>query len=215
DAWLAAGGDGGDLGMPTADAASTPDGLAQFAHFQGGSLYLHRELGTRVVPRDVVLGWQEAGGPAGPLGYPIAEAVSTSDGVGVVMSFQGGEVYAASGAGGHALHGPVRDRYSAAGGPDGELGYPTTGVRTLPGGGAFAHFEGGSVYWTQATGARIVSGPVRDRWAAAGWETGVLGFPTTDVLPLSGGGRFAHFEGGSVYWTQATGARIVSGPVRD
>ncbi|MCF6737748.1 LGFP repeat-containing protein, partial [Blastococcus sp. KM273129] len=108
-----------------------------------------------------------------------------------------------------------RDRWAASGWENGVLGYPTTDVTALAGGGRFAHFEHGSIYWTQATGARIVTGAVRDRWAGGGWETGALGFPTTDVLPLPGGGAFAHFQGGSIYWTQATGARIVSGAVRD
>ncbi|MCF6510169.1 hypothetical protein E9549_22690, partial [Blastococcus sp. MG754426] len=106
DAWLAAGGDAGDLGMPVADAASTPDGLAQYGRFAGGAVYLHAALGGHVVPGAVVEAWDAAGGIDGVLGYPTSDAVPTADGVGVVMAFQGGEVYAASGAG-HALHGPV------------------------------------------------------------------------------------------------------------
>ncbi|WP_249027836.1 N-acetylmuramoyl-L-alanine amidase, partial [Blastococcus saxobsidens] len=212
DAWLAAGGDAGDLGMPIADAGRTADGVAEFGRFSGGAVYLHPDLGTRVVPGPVVTAWDSAGGIGGPLGYPVADAVATS--AGVVMAFQGGEVYAASGTG-HALHGAVRDRYNAAGGPEGELGYPTTGVRALSDGGTFAHFQNGSIYWTQATGARIVSGPVRDRWAAAGWQTGVLGYPTGEVRELADGGTVTAFQGGSVYWSQATGARLVSGAVLD
>ncbi|MCF6510166.1 hypothetical protein E9549_22675, partial [Blastococcus sp. MG754426] len=113
------------------------------------------------------------------------------------------------------MHGPVRDRFTAAGGPAGELGYPTTGVRALPDGGAFAHFENGSIYWSPATGARVVSGAVRQRWAATGWQNGVLGYPTTEATDLPGGGRAASFQGGAIYWSAATGARVVGGPVRD
>jgi uncharacterized protein with LGFP repeats len=76
------------------------------------------------------------------------------------------------------------------------------------------HFQGGSVYWTRATGARVLTGAVRDTWARAGWETGVLRYPTTDVTTTPDGrGRFAHFQGGSVYWSQATGAHVVRSAV--
>jgi uncharacterized protein with LGFP repeats len=113
------------------------------------------------------------------------------------------------------VSGPVRDRWAGSGWESGPLGYPTTDVTALSGGGRFAHFQGGSVYWSQATGARLVSGPVKDRWAATGWEGGPLGYPTTDVTALSGGGRFAHFQRGSIYWTQATGARWMPTAIRD
>ncbi|MGY1662200.1 N-acetylmuramoyl-L-alanine amidase [Geodermatophilus sp. SYSU D00705] len=212
EAWLAAGGDGGALGMPVVDAGTTADGAARFGDFQGGSVYVHATLGARVLPAAVVAAWRSAGGEAGPLGYPTTDAVPTADGRGVVVTFQGGEVHATA-TGGQALSGAVLDRYRAAGGLAGELGRPTTGVTALPGGGAFAHFQGGSIYWTPATGARVLTGAVRDRWAAAGWENSPLGYPTTDVTSLADGGRMARFQGGSVYWTPATGARMVSGAV--
>jgi uncharacterized protein with LGFP repeats len=215
DAWLAAGGDGGDLGMPIGDSATTADGLAEYGHFGGGSVYLHRDLGARLIPRDVVLAWEEHGGVAGVLGYAVADPVPTREAGGVEMAFQGGKVYASASTGSHVLHGAVLNRYSAAGGPAGVLGLPTTDVRSLAGGGAFAHFQGGSIYWGPGTGARVVSGAVRDRWQAAGWETGVLGYPTTDVTALAGGGQVAQFQGGSILWTQATGARLVNGAVLD
>ncbi|NEK87252.1 hypothetical protein GCU60_16035, partial [Blastococcus saxobsidens] len=214
DAWLAAGGDGGALGMPVADAGTTADGEARFGDFQGGSVYGHPESGTHVLPTAVVAAWRAAGGERGTLGYPTSGAVPTADGRSMVTTFEGGEVHATAAAG-QVLSGAVLDRYRAAGGLGGELGRPMTGVTTLPGGGQFAHFQGGSIYWTQATGARVLSGAVRDRWAAQGWENGPLGYPTSDVTVLADGVQFARFQGGSVYWTQAAGARMLTGAVRD
>ncbi|MGY1774215.1 LGFP repeat-containing protein, partial [Blastococcus sp. SYSU D00813] len=52
------------------------------------------------------------------------------------------------------------------------------------------------------------------RWGGQGWETGPLGYPTTDtVCGLRDGGCFQHFQGGSVYSSTAGGARVVAGEV--
>ncbi|RBY91754.1 hypothetical protein DQ244_10735 [Blastococcus sp. TBT05-19] len=214
DAWLASGADGGTLGMPVADARSSADGVAWVGDFQGGSVSVHPVAGTHVLPSAVAAAWRAEGGETGTLGYPVSDAVPTADGRAVVVTFQGGETHATASAG-QVLSGPVFDRYRAAGGLEGPLGRATTGVTALPDGGRFAHFEGGSIYWTQATGARVLTGAVRDRWAAGGWENGPLGYPTSDVTAVAGGGQYARFQGGSIYWTQAAGTKVLTGAVRD
>jgi L,D-peptidoglycan transpeptidase YkuD (ErfK/YbiS/YcfS/YnhG family) len=90
------------------------------------------------------------------------------------------------------------------------LGFPTTNeLRTPNGVGRFNHFQGGSIYWSPAGGAHGIYGAIRDRWAAAGWETSALGFPTSDEYAL-GGGRAQDFQRGSIRWTPAGGA-VVTG----
>ncbi|WP_456567712.1 LGFP repeat-containing protein, partial [Blastococcus sp. SYSU D00695] len=229
-------------------------------------MYVHPTLGTRVLPADVVAAWQASGAETGPLGHPTGDPVAAAGGTGTVTAFEHGQVFASGGVGA-ALWGAVLDRYTAGGGPAGTLGRPRTNVTALAGGGAYAHFERGSIYWTPATGARLVTGSFRDRWAASGWESGPLGYPTSEATPvpdgqemtfqggallaadggparllsgpvldrfvasggvsgelglatsdvtaLAGGGSFAHFQHGSVYYSPATGARVLTGAVRD
>ncbi|WP_211295546.1 hypothetical protein, partial [Blastococcus saxobsidens] len=97
----------------------------------------------------------------------------------------------------------VTGRYARTGGQDGPLGAIKTNVVCgLPAGGCFQTYAAGAIYWSPATGARILSGPVRDRWAAAGWERGALGYPVGDPsCGLRDGGCFQHFQGGSIYWS--------------
>jgi uncharacterized protein with LGFP repeats len=67
--------------------------------------------------------------------------------------------------------------------------------------GAGQHFEGGSIYWSQPTGAHEVHGAIRDKWKALGWENSFLGFPVTDEMTTPDGfGRFNFFEGGAIYF---------------
>jgi uncharacterized protein with LGFP repeats len=63
------------------------------------------------------------------------------------------------------------------------------------------HFEGGSIYWSPATGSHEVHGAIKDKWAAMGWENSFLGFPVTDeTITPDGYGRYNFFEGGAIYY---------------
>jgi LGFP repeat len=73
---------------------------------------------------------------------------------------------------------------------------------TPDGRGRYNHFENGSIYWTNATGAHEVDGDIQVVWAAAGWEQGPLGYPIDgpkQMMPSSGPTDFQDFEHGSVY----------------
>lgn len=82
------------------------------------------------------------------------------------------------------------------------LGAPITDeFKTPKKNGAGQHFEGGSIYWSPATGAHEVHGAIRDKWKALGWENSFLGFPKTNEMSTPDGyGRFNFFEGGAIYF---------------
>jgi hypothetical protein len=122
------------------------------------------------------------------------------------------QVYS-SPAGSYDVHGAILAEYQSLGGPASFLGSPLTNEVAVRGG-AVNHFQGGSIYWSPATGAHAVKGAIRDRWASLGWENGFLGFPTTGEVAVRGG-AVTHFQGGSVYWSPATGAHAVKGAIRD
>jgi len=117
----------------------------------------------------------------------------------------------------HISAGPIADKHAVLHGRDGVLGAAVTDWSMCPDGvGYFAHFQGGSIYYTQATGAFEVHGAIRDRWALLGFERGLLRYPITDeTVTPDGTGRFNHFQGGSIYWTQKTGAHEVHGHIRN
>jgi uncharacterized protein with LGFP repeats len=123
--------------------------------------------------------------------------------------------------GGEAVLSAIDEKYRELGGPGGFLGHPvdegagSEEMDTADRRGRVRDFQGGSIYWSPATGAHEVHGAIRVRWAQLGGERG-LGFPLTDELGTPDGrGRFNHFEHGSIYWTPETGAHDVRGPIRD
>ncbi|GGL72277.1 hypothetical protein [Modestobacter marinus] len=112
---------------------------------------------------------------------------------------------------------PVTVRWNELGGAGGALGARTSALTCgLVARGCSQHFVGGSIYWSPGTGARTVTGVVRDRWAAGGSERG-LGYPVSDTFcGLVGGGCFQWFQGGSLYSATAGGsAHVVFGAIRD
>ena len=117
-----------------------------------------------------------------------------------------------------AADAPVFAKWRETGGDTGFLGAAQTVESVCPDGrGHYVHFAGGSIYWTPETGAHVIYGAIREKWAALGWETcAFLGYPLTDETGTPDGvGRFNHFERGSIYWTPATGACEIHGPIRD
>jgi uncharacterized protein with LGFP repeats len=76
-------------------------------------------------------------------------------------------------------------------------------------------FQNGTVYWSAATGARILRGDIAAAFEAAGGVTGVLGLPTAEAVATGadGSGRVQTFQGGSIYWTSAHGAHVVRGGI--
>jgi len=86
------------------------------------------------------------------------------------------------------------------------LGLPVTDELPVEHGRA-NHFEAGSLYWSAATGAHEVHGAIRAAWAEQGWETGELGYPTSDEYSRDGVRR-SDFQGGHVTWTESGGTEI-------
>lgn len=92
-----------------------------------------------------------------------------------------------------------------------EIGHkwlPETDEMTTPDGiGRYNHFaDGGSIYWTPATGACAIWGDIRKRWAELGWERGYLGYPTSDESDIDEAGRANSFQNGWIYWWGDMGA---------
>ena len=173
--------------------------------------------GTRDVHGAVLDRYLALGGPSGRLGGPLTDELGTPDGRGAYNHFAGGSIYWSPATSAHMVVGAIRDRWAAWGWENGRLGFPLTDELGTPNGrGAYNAFEGGSVYWSPGTGAHMVVGAIRERWAAWGWENGRLGFPLTDELGTPNGrGAYNAFEGGSVYWSPDTGAHMVVGAIRD
>ncbi|HEX8048840.1 LGFP repeat-containing protein [Rhizobium sp.] len=83
-------------------------------------------------------------------------------------------------------------------------------------GGYVGRFSDMDIYYSVETGAHEVHGDIRAKYNVLGGPGGLLGLPVTDEEPTPDLiGRFNHFTGGSIYWTQHTGPMSVRGQIKD
>ena len=120
--------------------------------------------------------------------------------------FQGGTVYYGSAAtGARYVTGATLTKYTAMKAEASVLKYPTTHTNpTARKDGTYQHFQGGSIFWSASTGAHPVTGAIRSKYAALGWERSFLGYPKSDPFAVTGGIR-QNFQGGYLVWARATG----------
>lgn len=124
--------------------------------------------------------------------------------------FAGGRMYWTPATGVHETHGTILATYLALGGHP-RFGVPLTDETvTADGVGRASSFQGGSIYWSPATGAHAIQGAILARWAQLGAEQSQLGYPTSGEYDVPGGRR-QDFERGSLSWDAVTG-QVVDAP---
>ena len=104
------------------------------------------------------------------------------------------------------VYGAIYERWIALGGID--WGVPSTDELGTPDGvGRYNHFNQStaSIDWTPGTGAHAIYGDIRARWSELGWERSYLGYPVSDEVDFSEGGRANEFQNGGIYWWPDTG----------
>ena len=213
-AWYEAGLEEGPLGYPTSDTFCGLSNGGCGQHFQGGSIYWSWAVGDAVVvPHAIRTGWAAAGWERSVIGYPAGDAFCGLKGGGCGQHFDSGSVYWSPATGSIVVPERIRDTWAAHGWENGRLGYPSSASFNASGMATGQHFQGGSIYWHGGS-TFPVTAPLRDGWAAAGWERGV-GLPTGEAFcGLRNGGCGQHFTNGSVYSSPA-GAFAIPTAIRE
>lgn len=117
--------------------------------------------------------------------------------------FEHGCILYSPASGAHISVGAIRVLWAATGFENGGLGYPVTDeVGGLRDGGVYQNYQGGAIIWSPATGAHISVGGIRAIWASTGFESGPLGYPTSDEYATGGDGSVAqNYQGGVIHWS--------------
>jgi uncharacterized protein with LGFP repeats len=107
------------------------------------------------------------------------------------------------------LRGAIYRKYDSLRGPWGLLGLPTRPVVSLHDlHGKRGLFEGGSIYFKQATGAHELHGAVLRYYLSRGGASSTLRFPTSDVRKTASGGTTASFQGGRIVCSSSGRCRV-------
>ncbi len=107
------------------------------------------------------------------------------------------------------VSGSIYQKYNEAGGPAGTLGMPEGEEQVAGDGGRYQNFVGGTIFFSEDTGAHIVWGDIREAWEANGGAEGELGFPTSDEQDAPEG-KMSEFEGGTITWNSSDRSTTVT-----
>jgi uncharacterized protein with LGFP repeats len=129
--------------------------------------------------------YDAGGGPGGPLGPKDGDVYPVGDGFG--QNFGGGKIFFTPATGAHIMTGAILEKYESLGGPaDSDLGFPT--IDEGPGRApdsrntTFSAADKPVIFWTPATGARVVRGAINAAWDKLGGSAGQLGVPSEDEM---------------------------------
>ena len=151
--------------------------------------------------------WESNGRDTGPLGpkdggvYPVGE--------GFGQNFAGGKIFFTPAIGAHIMYGAILEKYESLGGPaDSDLGFPTIdeGPGRISPESRNSTFSAGDkpvIFWTPATGAHVVRGPINAAWDNLGGSAGPLGVPVEDEA-YRGDDVTQKFTGGELSWNRQT-----------
>jgi len=159
--------------------------------------------------------YNKLGREAGVLGaIKTNEKCTLKDG-GCYQVFQGGSIYWTQSTGANMIKGGIKDKWRLLDYERGRLGYPRGDeVCGIKNGGCYQLFQGGRIYWSPQTDAQPVWGGILTKYVSLGSEQGVLGYPTSaEKCTLKDGGCYQVFQGGSIYWSPASGAHPVRGGI--
>jgi GH25 family lysozyme M1 (1,4-beta-N-acetylmuramidase) len=147
--------------------------------------------------------YAKAGLIALALGAPVS-VENPAGGGGRWQQYAHGLAFWSVATGVHALWGPISSKYLALGGSNSFLRRPVSDIEntTIPGG-QQARFQGGWIYWHQATGAHEVHGWILHTYLGLGGSGSALGLPTSDEYSIPGG-RQSDFQHGRLRWDAAT-----------
>ena len=222
-AWDKLGGSAGPVGVPAEDEVYKGDLVSQ--KFSGGELTWNRstkqfttvppelagQLAGLSVPEDATsainAARRAAGGPLGPLGDKQGPQYAIGAD-GAAQAFTGGKIFYSPATGANVVTGQVLKKYESVGGPQSDLGLPTSdeadgGLKTGSRISTFAGADKPVIFWTPDYGAFIVRGAMNAAWDKLGGAAGSLGPPVADQTE-SGNVVSQRFTGGEISWDKQT-----------
>ncbi len=206
--YQALGGSTGVLGAATSDVTAISSGY--YRRFEHGRIYWSSGTGAWEVTGPIGDYYVSFGGSGSALGMPTSAPYASM--TGTVQNFAEGRIYDGNSTDPRAVLGATLARYVKLGGSAGRLGLPTVSERDAETAGArVTSFEHGRIYWSSATGAWEVAGPIADYYQKLGNAGSALGLPTGAPFPAKDGATVQTFVKGRVYYSKATGAQGVYG----
>jgi len=204
------GGPRGRLGYPTSDTQAA-QGSGSITRFERGAIFMSPRTDAVEVTGRALTVYENAGGSAGPYGFPVTPMAKISTG-GRKQRFEGGLLIGPNPRRVVAVRDAIRHRWMGEmKGQTGPWGFAVNSTGGITGKeGMWNAFQHAIVYWSPETGVRWFSrGPIYRQYRREGGAAGRLGFPTADERTVSGGRVQVTFQHGVITHDPRTGETTV------
>ncbi|GAB95203.1 hypothetical protein KILIM_017_00480 [Kineosphaera limosa NBRC 100340] len=171
------------------------DGRGQVVRYQGGAIYWTQATDAQALNAAALTAYLAAGGPAGPLGYPMADSGSDPE---WTQRFRGGSIVKGPRTTPQAIWGESFIVWKRLGYGQGILGHPSGPRTQRPDKGWAQAFRNGCVTWGPRTRPVGVAGFIYLEWMKEGGADGPWGYPVSDTEQLPDGSWRGVFEGGTL-----------------
>jgi hypothetical protein len=159
-------GESATLGFPTKAATAVPGGQEQL--FQGARMYHRAGEAHAFEVHGAILAKYLAPGGVRKWGFPVTNESDVRKGttqvLGKFSEFEDCTIYWSPSSGAWEVHGDIQKKYDEIKGPIGDLGFPTSDERDIPGvsgAGRMNTFQKGSILWYGNYNSIVVARPFK------------------------------------------------------
>ena len=149
--------------------------------------------------------WQSLGFEGGVLGFPTGN-IQTNAKTGIYwQNYTGGVIVGNDRYGYYESRGKIRSRWQSLGFEGGALGFPTSNIQSNSKTGIYwQNYSGGVIVGNDKYGYYESRGKLREYWKRNGFESGKMGFPTSNIM-TSGKTIYQKYSRGTLYYNAANG----------
>lgn len=207
------GSENGALGFPLRnEGVGTVAGVVS-QPFEGGMMFWRDGVGGYYVRGGIRAAYAKMGAEKSSIGVPTSLEAKTAKAGGVYQTFQNGTIWWESDGSWHFTRGAISVRYKQLGGT-GRFGFPASN-EIKRNAGAYQNFDNGDqIWWSAATGAKLVKrNAIWNAWMQQRFDIG-LGFPVAEQIDgLVRGGSYQKFQRGDILKTPSGKAWTVRGGI--
>ena len=177
------------LGFPTSDikfSNNSKEGL-YYQEYQNGVIVGNDKYGYHVSMGEIRKVWEKYGFETGILGFPTSGIIhnfNSPEGI-FYQEYQNGVIVGNDKYGYHLSMGETRKVWEKNDFEFGKLGFPTSDIKfsnNSKEGLYYQEYQNGVIVGNDKYGYHVSMGEIRKVWEKYGFETGILGFPTSGII---------------------------------
>ena len=180
EVWGATGYEAGALGRPTSEVLAD-DNDREWQEYEHGCIIGSDESGYYAIFEKYYEIWKDYKiSDEKTLGVPLAN-IRSNDKM-QWQKYQNGYIVGSDATGFYVSTGKIREVWGSTGYEAGILGLPIQEIRNNETyGSTWQKYQNGYIVGSDATGFYVSTGKIREVWGALGYESGVLGLPTSNI----------------------------------